>query len=381
MSAHREHTDDLAAAATLAALAGMGPSTLRAMLPDDADATEVVRSLRGAPAERVAGWRRRIESQDPDAELRRVRAAGIEIACPGDAGYPRRLADDHEAPAVLYVRGDTGRIPAIEHPTAAIIGTRRCTRAGRSTARQLGEALTEVGVVVVSGLAWGIDGAAHEGALRARCGAPPVAVVGSGLDVVYPKRHEQLWARVAGRGLILSEAPPGAQPDAWRFPARNRIIAALSDVVIVVESHGRGGSMITVDEAQRRGREVLAVPGPLGSPASQGANELLRDGCHPVLEPADIIAALNRIRTDVPALGPVRTPSDDEPAAPAAPVLPGPVAGGSAGAVLEALGHTPSNLEQLVVRSGRPLAEVSWALATLESMGRIVCTDGWYEMS
>src|SRR5204862_479680 len=158
-------------------------------------------------------------------------------------------------------------------------------RAG--VARQLGRELAAHGVAIVSGLAIGIDGSAHEGALAAKA-APPVGVVGSGLDVVYPKRHRHLWDAVAAAGVLLSEAPMGAVPERWRFPARNRILAALSDVVVVVESHAAGGSMHTVRAAIDRGIPVMAVPGSMRNPAAAGTNQLLSEGVPPARDPDDI---------------------------------------------------------------------------------------------
>src|SRR3954452_23713677 len=210
-----------------------------------------------------------------------------------DSGYPSALAVDHEAPAVLFSKGD---MSALVGPRVAIIGSRRCTRYGRDVAFDLGRSLAQAGVRIVSGLALGIDGAAHLGALAAGDGAaPPVAVVGSGLDVVYPRAHRRLWSRVAGAGLLLSEAPLGARPEPWRFPARNRILAALADVVVVVESRAKGGSFHTVQAADQRGVTVMAVPGPVRSPASSYTNELLATGSPPARDVDDVLVALDLI--------------------------------------------------------------------------------------
>ena len=176
--------------------------------------------------------------------------------------------------------------------------------------RELGRDLGRAGVRVVSGLALGIDAAAHHGALDAEAdgGAPPIGVVGSGLDVTYPRAHGALWTAVAAAGVLVGEAPLGAAPEPWRFPARNRIIAALGSVVVVVESHPRGGSRHTVDAAEARGRQVLAVPGSVRSPASRFTNELLADGCHPARDVTDVLVALGLERVE--RHGSVRTPSE-----------------------------------------------------------------------
>ena len=190
-----------------------------------------------------------------------------------DDDFPEVLRDDPHGPALLVWQGSRG---ALDGPRVAIVGTRDCTQAGRDFAVNLASELADAGIRIVSGLALGIDAAAHSGALSSGK-APPIAVVGSGLDVVYPRRNAQLWARVAREGVILTEHPLGTSPVGWHFLARNRIIAALADAVVVVESHDHGGSLQTATEAARRGVPVLAVPGSTRSPASKGTNELLRD--------------------------------------------------------------------------------------------------------
>jgi DNA processing protein len=242
----------------------------------------------------------------------------------------------------------------------AVVGTRRCTRYGREVAAELGEGLAAAGVAVVSGLALGIDAAAHVGALRG--GAPPIAVVGCGLDVVYPRANRGLWQQVAATGVVLGEWPLGVAPVAWRFPARNRLIAALADVVVVVESHDRGGSLSTVAEAARRDRPVMAVPGPVRSPASAGANRLLADGCAPVCGLDDVLVALG--------LSPGRR-------RPARERRPAPDADGAV--VLDALGWQAASLEQLAVRTGLRIGALVVALERLRVLGWIDARDGWFE--
>ncbi|HEX2273548.1 MAG TPA: DNA-processing protein DprA, partial [Acidimicrobiales bacterium] len=265
--------------AALAVLPGMGPARLAALLdrwrPEEAWGRVLANGAVADPAVAAAcrpdppgvaiAWARAAARVDVSAVWAAHRRAGVTVALRGSPEYPAPLAGDHEAPAVLFLKGGgqaaTGR-------RVAVVGTRRCTRYGADVARQLGRDLSAAGVAVVSGLALGVDGAAHEGALAAGA-APPVAVVGSGLDVVYPRRHARLWAGVASSGLLLSEAPLGARPEPWRFPVRNRIIAALAEVVVVVESPSRGGSLHTVDAAVARDRPVMAVPGSVRSPASE----------------------------------------------------------------------------------------------------------------
>jgi DNA processing protein len=213
---------------------------------------------------------------------------------------------------------------------------------------------------VVSGLALGIDAAAHVGALRG--GAPPIAVVGSGLDVVYPRGNRTLWAQVASAGVMLTEAPLGAAPVAWRFPARNRLIAALADVVVVVESHERGGSLSTVAEAARRDRPVMAVPGPIRSPASAGTNRLLADGCAPVCGLDDVLVALGL------SAGRDRAARERRPE---------PDADGAV--VLDALGWHAASLEQLAMRCGLDVGRLVVALERLRLTGWVDDRGGWFE--
>jgi DNA processing protein len=288
---------------------------------------------------------------------RRHHLAGVGISGRGGAAFPAALGEDLDPPAVLFHRGD---LDALGGPRVAVVGTRRCTRYGRDVAVELGEGLSAAGVAVVSGLALGIDAAAHVGARRAA--TPPIGVVGSGLDVVYPRANAALWADLAAHGVLLSEVPLGSPPVAWRFPARNRIIAALADVVVVVESHERGGSLSTVAEALRRDRPVLAVPGPIRSPASAGTNRLIAEGCAPVCGVDDVLVALG--------LSPGRR-------RPASERRPPPGAPGQA--VLEAFGWQPATLEQLAVRTGLGVGPLAVALESLQRDRWVEARSGWYE--
>src|SRR5436305_14964730 len=266
-------------AAALADLPRIGPVRLREVL------------ARWTPEEAwAATGDRRVDVAE---QWHRYRDAGVTVHVLGHDAYPIVLADDPEAPAVLFSVGD---LAALDGPRVAIIGSRRCTRYGRDVAFDLGRDLARAGVRVVSGLALGIDGAAHLGVLAAGDGAAsPVAVVGSGLDVVYPRAHARLWSQVADAGVVLSEAPLGARPEPWRFPARNRILAALADVVVVVESRAKGGSFHTVQAADQRGVPVMAVPGPVRSPASEYTNELLVSGSPPARDVDDVLVALDLV--------------------------------------------------------------------------------------
>jgi DNA processing protein len=335
-------------AALLAGQPGLGPRRLATLL--DAASPAAAWAAEGAPG-------------DPTHEARRHAEAGVAVLLRDDRAYPEALREDLEPPAVLFAQGE---LRALEGPRVAIVGTRRCTGAGAAVARGLGRDLAAAGVVVVSGLALGIDGAAHRGVLDARGAAagaaPPVGVIGCGHDEPYPSRHRQLWAQVAAAGLLLGEAPLGTRPAPWRFPARNRIIAALADVVVVVESHAAGGSLLTVREAMDRDVPVMAVPGPVRSPAAAGTNQLLADGCHPARDADDVLVALGLVP------GGRRTAVDPRPA---------PDAEGRA--VLDALDWEPTTLEQLALRTSRPLPELALALVRLEADGWIAGSGAWYE--
>lgn len=205
----------------------------------------------------------------------------------GSAEYPLTLETIEDPPARLWVRGELTADPSV-----AVVGTRRATRYGLELARQMGGAVARAGWTVVSGLARGVDGAAHRGTLDA--GGRGVAVLGSGIDVWYPPEHAGLGEElVAAGGAVISEYPPGTRPDAWRFPRRNRIISGLSRVVVVVEAADRGGALITARLAAEQGREVFAVPGDVNRRTSLGANLLIRDGAVPVLGADDLIEALS----------------------------------------------------------------------------------------
>jgi len=296
-------------------------------------------------------------SIDPRRVLADHRAAGIEILVLGDARYPERLLADPEPPAVLFVDGD---LASLGSTRVAIVGTRRCTGGGAGVARELGRELTEAGVTIVSGLALGIDGAAHRGVLDA--GGAPVGVVGCGLDVVYPSRHRDLWTQVRSTGLLLSEAPLGVRPAAWRFPARNRIIAGLADLLVVVESHAKGGSMHTVREADDRSIQVMAVPGSVRNPSAAGTNQLLAEGCAPVRDATDVLVALGLSVASRAAEADRRTRPD--------PV---------GQTVLAAFDWEPATLEHLVVRTGLRLPDLALALEALLAAGWVESAGGWYE--
>lgn len=219
---------------------------------------------------------------------------------PGDAAYPARLRALEHPPAPVHV---AGALPPADRPAVAIVGTREPTAYGARVARQLAEVCARAGVVVVSGLARGVDAAAHQGALEA--GGLTTGVVAGGTDVPYPRGHAELQRRVAASGGVVSEWPPGTAARPWAFPRRNAFIAALADVTVVVEAAHGSGALITADDALRISRPVAAVPGPIDSPQSAGANRLLRDGAHVVGDADDLLALVGVARPTAAA-----TPAD-----------------------------------------------------------------------
>ncbi len=229
-----------------------------------------------------AGSKARLESV-----IKRLETLDIDLYFQGEPGYPALLEEIYDPPPVLYARG--ARTPQMEK-CIAVIGTRHCTRYGVRTAKNLAGELAQSGCAIVSGMARGIDTAAHAGALEA--GGFTIAVLGGGPDVVYPAENQKIYENILQSGCVVSEYYPGTAPSPGNFPARNRIISGLSQATIVVESREKGGSMITVRMAQEQGREVFAVPGNIDSPASKGTNRLIGEGAMPVTCAEDVLFAM-----------------------------------------------------------------------------------------
>lgn len=270
----------------------------------------------------------------------------------GDARYPALLGEIDHPPEVLYWEGDPG---VLSRPAVAIVGSRRATDLGVRMAERLGAGLARRGIVVVSGLAYGIDAAAHRGALQMGTTA---AVLAGGLDVSVLRYNRDLADRIAGHGCLLSEWPPGTEPRKSSFPWRNRIIAGLARIVVVVEAARRSGTSSTVDHALAAGREVMAVPGNPLLATSFGANKLLVDGAKPVYSVDDVLRQLG----ELPELDP--GPAQDGPP-------PGPIAaaGTLAGEVLDALTAAPEPLETIAGRIAAPVPALLAALTRLEILG------------
>ena len=415
-------------AAALATTPGIGPRTLRALLAEAApmaawaalvEGRVAIHAPRGPSARSVVEARRLDVAAVWEAHVR----AGVGVSMLGSPAYPSVLARDPEAPAVLFFLGDPSVLDA--RPRVAIVGTRSATRYGLGVAAQIGAELAAAGVIVVSGLALGIDGAAHEGAVAAwhadrlhgagegapgpdggtppgsgdgagtQRGAPPVAVVAGSPASPYPRQHAGLWQRVAQAGAVLSEAPMGTADLAWRFPLRNRIIAALSDVVVVVECHAHGGSLHTVHAAAERGIPVGAVPGSVRSPASAGTNALLADGCFVVRDASDVLVAVGLAHASATAVRPRRRRDGSAgerrslapPGPGAAPPGPGAAPPGDGAAppgtgelaVLDALGWERCTLDDVLTRTGLALDVACAALETLRARGVARGEGGWWE--
>ncbi len=366
--------EDLAPLVALSATAFLGPARLQTLIhaypPAEvwARLTQGFGSLeapvrnelagQGVTARVAAAWVDACRRVDPAEVLAACSAKGISVLTWHSPAYPEAFLAEPEPPPVLFALGS---LDAVVTPAVALVGTRRASSYGREVAAELGEDLAAAGVTVVSGLARGIDGAAHAGAVRASDGAPPVAVVGTPLDLVYPAGHAALYREVAAAGVILSEVAPGSVVERWRFPARNRLLAALSTMVVVVESHRSGGALITADLAEVRNRMVGGVPGSVRSPASAGALEVTRrPGAFVIRDADDILEALGLVSLRGEVSRPVGKPADPNQAA-----------------ALAALGWEPQTFDGLAGRSGLPLGELATAIEALERAGYLRYEGGY----
>jgi DNA processing protein len=306
---------------------------------------ELARAVGGRKAGRLLGEAAAIA---PEESRRRLADVECWAVCRHDEAYPAGLLDLGDAPPALVGRGDPAGLARLAGDAAVtVVGARRATSYGREAARALATELARAGFAVISGLAWGIDGAAHEGALGAGFTA---AVLGCGADLAYPRHHAGLYERVIEKGLVLSELPPGTAPWRWAFPARNRIMAALGSMTVVVEAAGRSGSLITAELASELGREVGAVPGPVGARMSGGTNQLIADGARLVRDGQDVIDAL---------LGP-----GARVAAPSGPPLEPGLA-----AVLDRVEDGDRDADSLALAAGQDGGAAMAALAQLELLG------------
>jgi DNA processing protein len=301
---------------------------------------------------RFASFRARF---DEPRYLRQLVEAGYRRLARSDPAFPARLRSIHDPPPGLFIRGAAPH-SLLEAPSVAVVGARACSHYGTSVATSLARELTEAGVLVVSGLARGVDGAAHRGALQA---GSTVAVLGCGIDRDYPRAHASLAAEIARDGLIVSEYAPGVEPAPWRFPARNRIVAGLTLATLVIEARERSGALITADLALDEGRAVLAVPGEITSQLSRGTNHLLRLGAVPVTCAADVLRVLG---VDPP---PAREPPALEP---------------RLELVRSAVADAAATADEVAQATGESACVVAATLAELELLGVVEEVDGVYRV-
>ncbi|HEX3246795.1 MAG TPA: DNA-processing protein DprA [Chloroflexota bacterium] len=343
--------DDRVFWALLTQVKGIGPARLRRLVDMFGDARSAwyadTRALVDAGLERRARsalieLRKRL---DPVEQGNRIEAAGVNVVRVIDSAYPPLLRGIPDAPAVLFLKGE---LPREDDPTIAVVGTRRATAYGRQAAEKLAGELARAGVVIVSGLARGIDAVAHNAALAA--GGRTLAVLGSGVDRIYPAEHKGLAQRVVGSGALVSEFPLGEPPDAPNFPRRNRIVAGLARGTLVIEADRESGALITVDFALEQGRDVYAVPGSIFSPASRGTNAMIKDGAKPVMSADDILEDLEM--SAVTPVPPAATADTDEEAV-----------------VLALLSNDPMHIDDIGRLARLPMSILGGTLAMMELKG------------
>ncbi len=332
---------------------GVGPARLRALLDYFGD---IETAWNGAPADlQEAGLDRRSlnnllaarKSLDLAGELERLAKAQVTVLTWDSEEYPANLRNIHDAPPVLYVKGQL--LPEDDW-AVGVVGTRRASVYGKEAARQLAGDLARNGVTVVSGLAAGIDAVAHQAALDA--GGRTLAVLGSGIDVIYPEQNRRLAQALTEHGALITEYPLGTQPERSNFPPRNRLISGLSLGVIVVEAGARSGALITADFALEQGREVFAVPGSIFQRSCEGTNRLIQDGAKPVLAVGDVLEELN--------LAQVVQQAEVRAAVPTTPVEK---------ALLDLLSTEPIHVDELGREADLPASTVASTLALLELKG------------
>ncbi|MEP0707080.1 DNA-processing protein DprA [Parvibaculum sp.] len=342
----------------LARSENVGPVTFRDLLDHFGNAVAALDALPDLAARGGAKRAMKVApAADAEAEIATTRKIGGELLVLGDDAFPARLATLDPPPPVIAVAGD---IALTSGKLVAIVGSRNASAAGRRIAGEMAEALGAEGVTVVSGLARGIDTAAHRASLR----TGTVAVLAGGLDIVYPEENRELQNTIAAEGALVTEMPPGTSPQARHFPRRNRLISGLSLAVVVVEAALRSGSLITARFALEQGRDVFAVPGSPLDPRAQGANKLIKDGAPLVENAADVIAALsgpfgNRFREPEPpsyAPRPSSAPETGETVR---------------RKILAALGPTPTPVDDIVRQSGAAVPQVRAVLLELELAGRL----------
>lgn len=281
--------------------------------------------------------------------LNRIETLGITVLTWEDTAYPRRLKEIEQPPPVLYLRGE---LQVEDDWAVAVVGTRRLTPYGRQVAQEVASTLARNGVTVVSGLARGVDAVAHQAALSA--GGRTLAVLGNGVDIVYPPEHRRLAEQIIAQGALLSDYPPGTQPDAANFPPRNRLISGLGMAVVIIEAGKTSGALITAAFAADQGRDVFAVPGNITALQSQGTNRLIRDGARPLLDPQEILEALDLTMVAEQRTARVVLPTDPIEAQ-----------------LFTVLGQEPLHIDEIRGRTDLPIEKVTAALALMELKGMV----------
>ncbi len=299
----------------------------------------------------VEAVKTQVNWEEAERQLAVLEKSGARMTTIQDSGYPELLKRIYAPPPFLLLKGD---LTPADDDAVAIVGSRVCTSYGRQIAEQLARGLVEAGLTIVSGLARGIDSHAHQGALKA--GGRTIAVLGCGLDVIYPPENEELYDEVSASGVVMTEFPFGLKPDKFNFPTRNRIISGLSKGVVVVEAGKMSGALLTVQHAIDQNREVFAVPGNINSAASAGTNELLKQGAIPVTSPADVLLALgyhpDRKLEAKAAAAPVELPEGEL-------------------TVYNSLSSQPQQIDALSQRLNKPVSEVLSTLFSLEMAGLV----------
>jgi len=351
----------------LSLVSGVGPQRLRALLAAFETPSRIFRASRSALTQVDGVGDQTAESiltfddrAAVDREMERAEALGATLISPWDDRFPDRLREIYDPPAFLWMRGT---LPTTEAPMVTVVGTRRCTDYGRTQAHHFGAELARRGFTVVSGLAYGIDAAAHKGALNA--GGRTIAVLGSGVGHIYPKKHTALAERIAENGAVLSEYALDAEPDAPHFPERNRILSGIALGTLVVESYSEGGALITARLALEQNREVFAVPGAITKDSSRGTNRLIQRG-H-----AKLVVGIEDLLEELPEVT-VAEPDEVDAETVTAGTRPDPdELSGDAKVLYEALSDTPMHVDALCEETGLDPASVLPTLLELEFKGLV----------
>ncbi len=356
METTKHYSDEQLAWLALALTPGLGPRTLAALLSQHTSALRVISASAASDrsTDRLLGAIRR----DPDSAMRSaaefaatVQVRGIAMHTPSDASYPKQLRSIPDPPLLLYT---SGKIDLVDRPTVAIVGSRDHTNYGRDATREIATAAAAAGIVVVSGMARGLDAVAHQAALDASRSS--IGVLGNGIGFIYPKSNAHLYQEMTSNGLLLTENPPDESPQPGAFPRRNRLISGLAQVLVVVEAAHNSGTMLTVTSALEQGRDVMAVPGPINSKTSTGTNQLLRDGATPLLSPDDLLA---RFAITAPARAVARA------------VVPPSHLSREEAMVFDVLSGEGRQLDEITVAAGLPVSTTLGVLCGLELGGMV----------